>query len=172
MKNKFAALALVVFGAMQPAWAQVSEKILVLEVPEVLLAYYRTSTLKLNFSGENLQDIELACLGEVYSEWFTAYELIAVNTPGFSPLKDLQHYEKAYITQVQIEADREIFNGFRPDVIETITSEIREGRQSGEWTRGPVRIQLDSIENAAYLEDLNLCTSASFVERIKNLTTK
>lgn len=127
--------------------------------------FYQNSIVKLSLSGDKVQDISLACMGEIYLVWFNVYDSVIQRTPNLN-YGEVSNYRMAEQRAHLIESDRMIYNKIRPDLSSRILAEIDTRRDNRTWSAGPDKITLEDVHEADLMANLKSCTNNDFVAAI------
>ena len=128
--------------------------------------FYQNSIKRLSMSGAQMQDIEMACMGEVFLEWFDVYSGVIERTDGLH-FSEVNGYREAEQKAHLVENDRKIYESMRPDVTAKILGEMTERRAQTTWPVGPDGVTLEDPKDQVLLANFTQCRDEAFVAAIR-----
>lgn len=127
--------------------------------------FYQDAVKRLSFSPYKFQDIEMACMGEIYLQWFGVYSDVIRRTDGLT-FGEIQGYREAEQKAHLVENDYQIYEAMRPELISRILDEMYTRRQAAKWPQGPDEVTLPEVQQNLLLGNLNECRNSEFVAAI------
>ncbi len=147
--------------------SQVEAKALAEQGVAKIHGFYQDSVKRLYISGANIQDIEMACMGEIYMQWFYQYKNVIQQSDELH-FSEISGYREAEQNAHLVENDRKIYDFMRSDLSNRILGEISDRRANGTWTKGPDVLTLEDPKDQDLLANFKDCRSEEFVNAIKS----
>lgn len=160
-------LAALILTVSIPLAAHAEEKALAEAGIQKIHNYYQNMVKRLSLSSGELQDIEMACMGEIFLEWFYVYKGIITRTDGLH-YSEVNGFYEADQKALLVESDRKVYETIRNDVSAKILSEIDGRRQQSKWPAGPDALTLEQPKDQELLTNLEQCRDKEFVTAIRS----
>ena len=165
MKSLTLLRALVILGAMaaSPSFAEIPQaQIEVRESLEIMKAHYRA---KLDAPTE----IELACVGEVYSTWFKAYEPIVKQVVPESLVSFASYQDALNLANLHEKDMATLYPRLRKKLPEATLQILAKVRRESPDISIPGPLAPDEIFENNFSNALNACSTAYYVTQVKSL---
>lgn len=129
--------------------------------------YYQGAVKRLSIGGAKIQDIEMACMGEIYLEWYYVFKGVIKRTDGLF-LSEVNGYREAEQKAHLVEQDRKAYDMIRADVSNRILAEVDKRRGQNKWPAGPANLTLEQPKDQELIVNLRECTNEEFVAAIRD----
>lgn len=149
------------------AQAQAPEKALAEAGVAKIHNFFQNSVKRLSVGGAKVQDIEMACMGEVFLEWFYEYKGVIKRSDGLH-LSEVNGFREAEQKAHLVENDRKAYDFIRADVSNRILAEMDKRRGENKWPAGPRDLTLENPKDQDLLTNLNQCREDEFVTTIRD----